>query len=78
VAIVVLLLKDNGVGILIPLNSTEIPQLGQFHPPLPPLPQVVVHLCTTHIIATELLEGFGYLVEMHFFEALVSPHSCGN
>jgi hypothetical protein len=78
VSIVVLLLKHNHGVVLIPLSPTEVPELGQSHPPLPPLPKVVVNLGTTDLIATKLLQSLGNLIEVDFLEALVSPNTSGN
>jgi hypothetical protein len=75
VAIVVLFFKHNHRVLFIPQRTTKLSQFGDPNPLLPPLPQVVVDLGTSHIIATEFLQCPSNLIEVNFLESFVSPHT---
>ena len=66
---VVLLLQTNHAHIINPLGTTEFPKLGHPNPPLSPLPQMVIDLSPS-----KLLQVLGNLVQMDFFESLVSSN----
>ena len=78
VSLVMLLIKADHAHLLNPDGTTEFPQLGHPHPSLPQLSQVVIHLSTSHLIASKLLQVLGNLVSVHLLEALVCSNTTFN
>ena len=66
---VVLLLQTNHAHIINPLGTTEFPKLGHPNPPLSPLPQMVIDLSPSNLIASELLQVLGKLLKSQRIES---------
>ena len=47
----VVLLQTDHAGVLIPQSATKFSKFDHSYPPLPPLPQVVVHLSASNLIS---------------------------
>ena len=73
--LVVVILKDDGEGILTPLSPAQVTKFGHHEPPLPPLPQVIIHLSRSDLSSTVNKQCFGHGFQMAFFEALVGPNT---
>ena len=73
--LVVVKLKEDGVGFLTPLSPAQVTQFGHHEPPLPPLPQVIVHLSRSDLSSTVNKQSFGDGLDVAFFEALVGPNT---
>ena len=60
--------------VLIKQSPTKLSKFDDPNPSLPPLAQVIIHLSTSDIMPTELLEVLCNLIKVHLLEPFVSPN----
>ena len=70
---VVVIVKYDGIVLVIPKCTTKVLEFGHLPPFLPPFSKVIVHLSCADNLPTPVLKGFGHLVHILVLENLVRP-----